>query len=105
MEYIFGHERINGKDEETLKTIGADHSDLKGRMSVVRKYSDNDITDTFTVREKYRTAEDEEENCYDWYIIDGHYRYTDKFTPKSGDITDSISACEDAILELAELIG
>lgn len=74
-EYVFGTE----EQKEILKTKGDIHSELEGYQEVVREYADQTITDRFRVIEKTHTAEDEEGNCYDWYIIDNHYRDTDKF--------------------------
>lgn len=74
-EYVFGTE----EQKEILKTKGDIHSELEGYQEVVREYADQTITDRFRVIEKTNTAEDEEGNCYDWYIIDNHYRDTDKF--------------------------
>ncbi len=74
-EYVFGTE----EQKEILKTKGDIHSELEGYQEVVREYADQTITDRFRVIEKTNTAEDEEGNCYDWYIIDCHYRDTDRF--------------------------
>ena len=77
MEYIYGTE----KDQEILKTKGTSHTDLVGYHEVVREYQDQKITDSFHIVKRYDSKEDEEGNCYDWYIIDHHYRYTDKTVP------------------------
>ena len=74
-EYVFGTE----ESREILKTKGDTHSSLEGYQEVVREYLDQTITDRFRVVKKTNSAEDEEGNCYDWYIIDNHYRDTDKF--------------------------
>lgn len=81
MEYIFGIVTRNGVPVENLKTVGDAHSDFEGFVQTVRNYADSIITDRFRVVEKYRSDEDVEGNCYDWYIISDHYRYEDKFTP------------------------
>lgn len=120
MEYVFGTVRKNGVMTENVKTVGAVHSSLEGRVSVTRKYADSHITDSFTVLEKYRTEEGKDGTCYDWYAITGHYRYEDRFTPgiplvkaeveatqdalceASGDFEDRIGEIEDALCELTE---
>jgi hypothetical protein len=78
MEYIFGVIERNGVIVENLKTVGDSHTDLSGFAQTVRKYTDSTITDRFKVVEKYRSEEDAEGNCYDWYVIAEHYRYVDK---------------------------
>jgi hypothetical protein len=76
MEYIFGQ----NNDIEVLKTKGSEHSNLLGFHEIESKYPDQTITDSFRVVKKIDSQEDVGGNCYDWYEIDHHYRYTDKFT-------------------------
>lgn len=71
------------------------------------------------VLEKYRMAEDAEGNCYDWYVIAEHYRYTDKTEPVKeslalakeeleaalAELGELFAEQDDALVELAELIG
>ena len=78
MEYIFGVVERNGVTVENLKTVGDAHSALDGYIQTVREYADSTITDRFRITEKYRSDEDAEGNCYDWYVINEHYRYVDK---------------------------
>ena len=78
MEYIFGVVERNGVTVENLKTVGDAHSALDGYIQTVREYADSTITDRFRITEKYRSDEDAEGNCYDWYVISDHYRYVDK---------------------------
>ena len=78
MEYIFGVVERNGVTVENLKTVGEAHSHLEGFMQTVREFPDSTITDRFKVMEQYRSDEDAEGNCYDWYVISEHYRYVDK---------------------------
>ena len=78
MDYIFGVVERNGVTVENLKTVGQTHTNLGGFTQTVREYTDSTITDRFRVTEKYRSEEDAEGNCYDWYLIDQHYRYVDK---------------------------
>lgn len=116
MVYVFGSVRRNGVNVENLKTIGETHSNLSGRECVERKFPDAHMTDTFYVKEKYRSDEDAEGNCYDWYVISDHNHYEDKFTPGIGIyeqmITDleieqieqglALTDAEIAIMELQE---
>ena len=78
MEYIFGIVERNGVTVENLKTVGQTHTNLGGFTQTVREYTDSTITDRFRITEKYRSDEDADGNCYDWYLIDEHYRYVDK---------------------------
>lgn len=76
MEYVFG----NDSDSlvENLKTVGPEHTDLKGFCEVIREYPDCTITDSFAVVRKTQSDEDAEGNCYDWYEISHHNRTIDK---------------------------
>lgn len=89
MDYIFGTVRKYGKPVEIVKTVGEKHSDLKGRVTVKREYSDRVIEDTFTVTEKYESKESGTK-CYDWYFIEAHSRDTDRFMPQKEDIDSKI---------------
>lgn len=79
--YIYGTVRVNGELVENLKTKGPTHTDLSGYINSVQEYKDSVVTDRCLIVEKYRSAEDEEGNCYDWYVIDKHYRIVDKSGP------------------------
>lgn len=104
MDYIFGTIRRGGMIVENVKTVGTEHSDLKGSVSVTRKYSDNHITDNFTVWEKYRSETDEEGRCYDWYVISNHFRYEDRFTPGIGATDKKIADIENAACEESAIV-
>lgn len=94
MDYVFGSEYLDGANIDNVKTVGSEHTDYSGTVTVVRKYTDSDITDTFKAVRKYRTEEDEEGRCYDWYEITDHYRYEDKFTPQIGKTEQEITDLE-----------
>ena len=98
MEYVFGTK----KNIEVLKTKGSEHTDLKGFQQLVTDYPDQTITDDFHVVRKYDSQEDCEGNCYDWYEIDHHSRYVDKFSPAREKIEGGIAASQDAVCELDE---
>ena len=100
MEYVFGTKY----DQEVLKTKGDEHSDLTGYQQLVRHYPDQDITDSFRIVEKTNSAEDDEGNCYDWYVIDHHYRFTDKFTPQIGETEQEITDVEIELMEHEQAI-
>lgn len=103
MDYVFGPEYFDGADIETVKTVGSEHTDLTGTVTVVRKYTDSDITDTFKVVRKIRTAEDVEGRRYDWYEIRGHYRYIDYYNPAKPFIEGAREENENSIFDLADL--
>ena len=97
MEYIFGRTICNGIDMDNLKTVGEEHSDLDGAMSITREYADSYITDTFRIVEKYRSKEGSDGLYYDWYVIKDHYRYIDKYTPASGEINAAMESISEAV--------
>ena len=102
MEYIFGIVECNGVTVENLKTVGQTHTNLGGFTQTVREYTDSTITDRFRVVEKYRSEEDAEGNCYDWYVIAEHYRYEDKFTPVSDSLKQMNEVASITFVTLAE---
>lgn len=91
MDYVFGTVRRNGHLYKRLTTKDKEHSRLSGYVTIVRKYPDNEITDSFKVVEHYKAAKDGEGNCYDFYIIEEHYRSEDKFTPQKKLIQETMS--------------
>jgi len=99
--YVFGTVKYNGINCLNLKTIGSKHTDLKGMQQVNRVFTDAIITDSFRVLKKYRSDEDPSGKCYDWYLIDEHYRDTDKFTPAQGEINSKIEDLEIASCEMS----
>ena len=92
-EYVFGHTERNGVMVETLKVISENPTFYTGSMSVERKYKDSYITDTFCIKEKYHSIE-QDGKFYDFYIIDNHYRYTDKFSPQRPGAEQNITDLE-----------
>lgn len=86
---------------ESLRTKGNAHSNLdiiSGVQQIEQKYFDSDITDSFIVMERYRSAEDSEGNCYDWYVITSHNRYIDKYTPNIGAVKEEILSIQEQLL-------
>lgn len=99
MEYVFG----TNKNKEILRTKGSQHSNLFGYRELVREYPDQLITDRYHVIRKTASKEDTEGNRYDWYEIDQHYRFTDKFSPAREGIETGIKENSDAAFDLAEI--
>ena len=110
MEYIFGTTDYNGSINKNLKTVGDEHTDLRGFVEIKREYPDCDIVDKFRVVKKYKSDTNSEGKCYDWYIIDQHYRYIDYTKLPKADIKnlelanaenrEYIAAIEDALCEI-----
>ncbi len=95
MDYVFG---ING-DVEVLKTKGDTHTDLTGFHEIEQIYPDQTITDRFRIVRKIDSKEDDAGNCYDWYEIDQHYRFTDKTAPIAKKLSETTVVLENAICE------
>lgn len=75
MEYIYGTIRRDGVMVENLKTVGAEHTALAGYIETRRDFGPAGvITDRCRILEHYQAAE-AEGVCYDWYLIDQHYRH------------------------------
>ena len=101
MEYVYGTIFREGTEKECVKIIGTEHTDLKGFCHIERSYTDNIIVDDFRVVEKYQ-SDDAGDSCIDWYEIDNHRRYIDKFTPAKEDIDNGITESQDAVCALSE---
>lgn len=102
MEYVFGTVYRNGIEVENVKTSGNEHSDLQGYCHIQRDYPDNTIVDTFKVVERYKTDELSDGRKLDWYVIEAHNRYMDRFSPVQEKIETDISDSQDAICILSE---
>lgn len=99
MEYVFGTTHINGQEIENVKTVGDSHTDLNGFCYIERNYPDTKIVDTFKVIEKYQSDESGE-TCLDWYTIEQHSRYIDRFTPHEEEINNSITDLEELVVDM-----
>lgn len=91
MEYIFGASGLT--ENETLKTKGAEYTDLTGWQEVVQSFPDSTRTDRFRVVRKVGQDTDAEGNHYTWYEIDRHNTIIDKSAP----IAARVGAIETAI--------
>lgn len=103
MEYVYGYVTRNGVKYENLKTVGNVHTNLSGSVSITREFNNSFITDNFNIVEKYRSEEDNE-NYYDWYVIDHHFRYEDKFTPGIIETEQEITNHDLALIETEQEI-
>lgn len=100
MEHIFGSVRHNGVLVENLKTVGDAHTDYNGYVSTRTKLGDGTVViDRCRVIEHYHAEEDAEGKCYDWYVIDQHYRYMDT-APLAQSDTENREAVEQVITDL-----
>lgn len=98
MEYFF----TTYQKKEMLKITALEHTDLTGFHEIVREYPDQIITDRFCIVRKTNSKEDGEGNCYDWYEICNHYRYTDKTRPIQEALDEAKMELEDALCEIDE---
>lgn len=96
MEYVFGTKG----EAEVLCTKGGTHTDLSGYHQIERVYPDQTITDYFRIVRKLNSKKDEAGNCYDWYEIDRHSRYTDKTGPVVAEIAQMRADLENALCEM-----
>lgn len=104
MEYVFGTMSKRGHTYETLKTVGKEHTSLKGKHVIESKYPDSVVTDVFIVDSHYLSKDDIEGKCYDWYTISNHTRYIDYFTPVKATLEIGIADAQNATCELSEEI-
>lgn len=102
-QYIFGRDG----DASILKTIGDEHTDLSGFFSVSVRTDVDEITHSCVVGKKYRSAEDADGCCYDWYIITGYSRDTDR-TPRTNARVDELERAlaqrDEALIEIYEML-
>ena len=98
MVYVFGTEG----GVETLKTKGSGRGRMSGFHEIEQSYPDQTVTDRFRIVRLLRSATDTEGNVYNWYEIDKHFRFTDKFTPAKAEIETGIADAQDATCELSE---
>ena len=78
MEYIYGTADIGGVMKENLKVIGGEPL-KKGESLTTRRDLDGvTIVDVSIIGDCYHTATDAEGVRYDFYALDGHYRFEDK---------------------------
>lgn len=77
MTYIYGISTRVNPPCENLKTVGTEHSNLSGYIQTLTELGDGTkITDRCRIIEKYASKE-ANGLCYDWYLIDNHYRTED----------------------------
>lgn len=96
MNYIYGISNRVNPPCKNLKTVGEEYSNLSGYNSAVRELPDGTkITDHFRILKKYASKE-VNGLCYDWYLIDSHYRETDT-SAKTQTMIDQLTANLDYI--------
>lgn len=118
MEYTIGTVQRGDKRRIVLKTAGVEHTDFEGRITLEQRLGNTLIRDTFTVIQKYQTADSSDGRAYDWYYIEDHYRNEDRSeevrTALEQTVTDleiesmeqdqAITDNEIAIMELQEAV-
>ena len=96
MECIYGTIIQDNKIYENLKTVDIIHSNLSGYFNSVKEFSDGTkIKDRCHIIKKYASKESDD-LCYDWYLIENHYRETD-ISAKTQKMVDKVSATLDYI--------
>lgn len=103
MEYVFGTEHRNGVDIEVVKIVSESGTDYSGNFVVERHYTDNNITDSFTIIEKIRHKETTDAQ-FDWYTIANHKTIYDRFTPKEEQINADIETTQTGLIETYEAV-
>ena len=105
MEYIFGTEQRGGVTVETVKMIcpTAEAREQSGSFTVERNDAISITSDSFQIVEKIREVVSDG-LTYQWYVIDKHYRYIDKFTPGIKSTEQEITDQDLAIMEAEQMI-
>ena len=93
MQYIYGTDG----NRQILKTVGPIHTDFSGFVVTSRESGGVSVIDKCRIVKHYKSDEDAEGTCYDWYEVTDRDHYEDRTVVASED--------EDAIAELAEMIG
>lgn len=107
MEYIYGTDG----DKQILKTIGPAHTDFSGFIVTSRESGGVSTVDKCKIVEHYRSEEDEEGNCYDWYEVTARDHYEDRTVAAAEDddaiaeLSEMVGSQEEAIAELSELVS
>ena len=100
MQYIYGLSQRFGTPCENLKTVGEEHTDFGGYIQTMTELGDGTkITDRCRIIRKYASKE-ANGKCYDWYLIDSHYRETDT-SAKTQAVVDKVNANLDYLSMMA----
>ena len=107
MQYIYGTDG----DRQILKTVGATHTDFNGFLSTSRETEGVTTIDRCRIVDHYKSDEDAEGNCYDWYTITDRYHYEDRQEDSVSkddtiaEILEMIANHDDVIAEIMEMLG
>lgn len=104
MEYVIGTIQRGTFCRIVLKTVGEEHTDLKGRVTLEKKLGNTTIRDTFTVIKKYQTGDSADGKAYDWYYICDHYRNEDRSEEVRSQMEQSITDLEIESMEQDQAI-
>lgn len=74
MEYIFGKSTHHHEDVLILRTKGEERTELTGLVEHLEEFADSTIKTSCRIVEKIDSSQDDQGNCYDWYIIDQYNR-------------------------------
>jgi hypothetical protein len=107
VEYIYGTDG----DKQILKTVGPAHTNFTGFVVTSREVDGVSTIDKCKIVEHYKSDEDEEGNCYDWYEVTARDHYEDRTVAAAEDddaiaeLSQIIMDQEEAIAELSELVS
>lgn len=104
MEYVIGTIQRGTSCRIVLKTVGEEHTDLEGRVTLEKKLGNTTIRDTFTVIKKYQTGDSTDGKAYDWYYICDHYRNEDRSEEVRSQMEQSITDLEIESMEQDQAI-
>ena len=102
MEYIFGRSTRHSDERMILKTKGDSHSHLGGSFELEEVYPDSRITTRCEIVRRYKSDEDAEGNCYDWYTINNYERHVDLSDSERGALSSEIDELTAYCGELVE---
>ena len=104
MEYIFGRSTRFDDERMILKTKGDSHSHLSGSFDLEEVYPDSRIITRCEIVRHFKSDEDVEGNCYDWYIIDKYERHVNLSDTERGELNSEIDELTECCGELVEQV-
>lgn len=99
MEYIIGSVQRGNASRLILKTKDKVHTDLSGRITLEQKKGNFIIRDTFSIIQKYQTADSTDGFAYDWYYITDHFRNEDRSDAIRTELEQEITELEIETIE------
>lgn len=104
MKYIFSYKSYNGKEWETVKTVGEYFTDLKNWNTYTYSTENDTITHNFRVYFKYKEFINEDNEYCTYYYIDNHTKEIDKTTAINNKLQEQSQAIENNTNAIEEII-